>query len=328
MNENNLLFNYKNNKIKIDFKFEKNINQKYKKIIKLKKNNSSSNLKNNNNQNPKFFKFSNKFSSFINNNNNNLSSNNNSNNNNNFQLKKINNENNNKFLHYNIENDIRFKKIIQNLNKFKPKFLSNQKSTNEILFPKINNNNNNSNSLLIYSDIINDLSENDSFFEENLENLKISDRKIPIKTKLTKNLIELKNKKLTKNFSDLNTDLKNYQLSNLTNKDNYLRRNLSNLHNLKMNNLNKFTNYNNNINKINIKKVLKKNNSEQNFNFMENYKKLKIHFLKVKKKGYEILLKKILDTSNEMKKIKDSIHYEIDKNEKEFESKRNEYVKF
>ena len=46
MNENNLLFNYKNNKIKIDFKFEKNINQKYKKIIKLKKNNSSSNLKN------------------------------------------------------------------------------------------------------------------------------------------------------------------------------------------------------------------------------------------------------------------------------------------
>ena len=325
MNENNLLFNYKNNKIKIDFKFEKNINQKYKKIIKLKKNNSSSNLKNNNNQNPNFFKFSNKFSSFINNNNNLTSNNNSNNNNNNFQLKKINNENNNKFLHYNIENDIRFKKIIQNLNRFKPKFLSNQKSTNEILFPKINNNNN-SNSLLIYSDIINDLSENDSFFEDNLENLKISDRKIPIKTKLTKNLIELKNKKLTKNFSDLNTDLKNYHLSNLTNKDNYLRRNLSSLNQLKFNNLNKFTNYNNN--KINIKKVLKKNNSEQNFNFKENYKKLKIHFLKVKKKGYEILLNKILDTSNEMKKIKDSIHYEIDKNEKEFESKRNEYVKF
>ena len=325
MNENNLLFNYKNNKIKIDFKFEKNINQKYKKIIKLKKHNSSNDLKNNN-QKPNFLKISNKFSSFINNNNNNLSNNNtNSNNNNNFQLKKINNENNNKFLHYNIENDIRFKKIIQNLNRFKPKFLSNQKSTNEILFPKINNNNN-SNSLLIYSDIINDLSENDSFFEENLENLKISDRKIPIKTKLTKNLIELKNKKLTKNFSDLNTDLKNYHLSNLTNKDNYLRRNLSSLNQLKFNNLNKFTNYNNN--KINIKKVLKKNNSEQNFNFKENYKKLKIHFLKVKKKGYEILLNKILDTSNEMKKIKDSIHYEIDKNEKEFESKRNEYVKF
>ena len=333
MNENNLLFNNKNNKIKIDFKFENNI--KYKKLIKLKKNNSSNNL--NNIKKTKNYKnylneFSNKFNSYANNNsniNNNLSSNNNTNFNNNyqnFQLKKskIFNENNNKFLHYNIENDIRFKKIIKNLNRFKPKFLSNQKSTNEILFPKINNNN--SNSLLIYSDIINDLSENDSFFEEKLENLKISDKKIPIKTKLTKNLIDLKNKKLTKNFSDLNTDLKNYQISNLNKDDKYLKRNLSSLNNFKLNNLNKFSN---NINtKINLKKELKKTNSQQNFNFKENYKKLKIHFLKVKKKGYEILLKKILDTSNEMKKIKDSIHYEIEKNEKEFESKRKEYVKF